>query len=153
MVIQNWKKKLDKPLIFFILFSAAICVESYKLGVGTFNKPRSGFFPLLLGAVIGILATILQLIKFFSKEQADIKVFVPFKKIIPLVVSLFAYVLFIELLGFVVATLLLIVFFLKMIESLSWKLTAPVAIGMPLLTYLVFRDLLRIQLPRGPFGF
>jgi putative tricarboxylic transport membrane protein len=150
---EHWKKNLDKPLIFFILFSAAVCVESYKLGVGTFNKPRSGFFPLLLGAVIGTLAVILQLIRLFSKGRDTPKVFVPFKRIVPLGVSLFAYVLLIQFLGFVIATVLLVVFFLKIIESLPWKVTAPVAIGIPFLTYFIFRILLRIQLPTGFMGF
>ena len=152
-MIQNWKNNLDKSLLFFIMFSAAICVESYKLGLGTFHRPRSGFFPFLLGAAIGVLAIILQFIKVFSKAQTNIEISVPFKRIVPLGVSLFVYVLLIDLIGFVLATSLLVVFFLKMMESLSWKITAPVAIGIPLLAYLVFRVLLRVQLPRGPFGF
>jgi putative tricarboxylic transport membrane protein len=151
---NNKKRRLDTSLIFFICLSIAICVESYKLGIGTVGKPRSGFFPFLMGGSIGVLATTLQLVRIFTKRvTANLNLSVPYKRILPLMASLFVYVFLLDLLGFVIPTFFLVLFFLKAIESLSWKVTGVVAIGIASLTYFIFSFLLRVQLPRGFMGF
>ena len=147
------RKTTDISLIFFILFSAAICVESYKLGLGSFNAPNPGLFPFLISIMLGVLATFRLLVSLFLGIANVPKISTPLKRIFPLMASFFAYPILTNELGFVIPTFLLVVFLLKVIEAKSWRVTIVVSVGLVFFTYLIFKILLGIQLPRGFIGF
>ncbi len=151
--IQERREELDIPLIVLILFSAGICVESYKLGVGTLSLPGTGFFPLLIGILLGALALVRQLRISLSRESMDKpNISGPLKRVLPFTASLFGYVYLMDKLGFVISTFLWIAIVLKLIEHKSWKIVLSLGIGIPVCTHLIFKMLLRAQLPRGLIG-
>ena len=149
------RKTTDISLIFFILFSAAICVESYKIGLGSFNAPKPGLFPLLIGLLLGTLAMFRLFIDILSKTRTDNLniVIIPLKRMSFLIISLLLYGLFMDKIGFNIATFVLVVFLLKVIESKSWLTTISIATGMTISIHLIFRIWLGIQLPKGFMGF
>lgn len=130
-------------------------MESYKIGLGSFNAPKPGLFPLLIGLLLGTLAMFRLFIDILSKTRTDNLniVIIPLKRISFLIISLLLYGLFMDKIGFNIATFVLVVFLLKVIESKSWLTTISIATGMTISIHLIFRIWLGIQLPKGFMGF
>lgn len=148
------KKSKDISLIFFIVLSIAICLESYNLGIGSFMDPKSGLFPLISGLLMGIFSVIKLIINLFSEE----KNYGPeaaryLKRISLLAISLLAYAVLMTKLGFVISTFLLIVFLLKVIESKPLYIVLSLAVAVTGFIYLIFKTWLGIPLPVGFIGF
>jgi putative tricarboxylic transport membrane protein len=74
-------------------------------------------------------------------------------KILLVLISLFLYAFFMETLGFIVVTLLLLIFLLGIIEKKKFGYTIFVSAGVTAIAYLIFEIWLRSQLPRGLLGF
>ncbi len=144
-------RRVNLFLVFLILLAAAICAESYRLGMGTFNKPGSGLFPFITGLLIGVLATVRQL--GIGEQNGIPNSSASLNRVFSLAAALFVYVFLLDKIGFTLSTILLIVFFLRMIEAKSWILTVLIAIPTPFCTYLIFKILLRVQIPTGFIGF
>ncbi len=144
-------RRVNLFLLILIFLSVAICVESYRLGMGTFNKPGSGLFPFITGLLIGVLATVRQLS--VGEQNRIPNVSAPPNRVLSLAAALFVYAFLLDKIGFILSTILLIVFFLRVIEAKSWIVTALIAILTPFCTYLVFKILLRVQMPIGFIGF
>jgi putative tricarboxylic transport membrane protein len=146
-------KKIDKGLLFFIAFSCVICVESYKLGLGTYSSPMAGFFPFLVGILLGGLATIALFSAIFMPGSSDkYEIIIPVKRILPLSLAVLAYALLLDKLGFVISTFILVAFLLRVLEGKSWWITISVAIAVSFFTQFFFKGFLRVQLPQGFLG-
>ena len=74
-------------------------------------------------------------------------------KIILVLLSLFLYAFFMEILGFIPVTLLIFIFLLGMIEKKTWGFTISVSVVVTGISYLVFEIWLKSQLPKGLLGF
>ena len=74
-------------------------------------------------------------------------------KIISVLLSLFLYAMLMEWLGFLIVTLLLFVFLLKVIEKKKWWLTILVGLIVTAISYLIFEVGLQSQLPKGVLEF
>ena len=62
------------------------------------------------------------------------------------------YALVLEVVGFVAATFALLLFFFRALERQRWPLALAGSLVTALLTYLVFKVWLHVQLPAGPGG-
>ncbi|MEO0249858.1 MAG: tripartite tricarboxylate transporter TctB family protein [candidate division WOR-3 bacterium] len=142
---------------FWLLFSLFISYESYKLGLGNVNQPGPGFLFFWTGIVIAILSVIVIVRSFSAKASGAAKEADAGRrrltKIIPVLVALFLYALFIEWLGFIIVTLLLFLFILGVVEKKHWLFTIAVSVLVTVLSYLVFEVALQSQLPKGLLGF
>lgn len=67
-------------------------------------------------------------------------------------VALCVYALALEPLGFVAATFALLLFFFKALERQRWLVALASSLTTALLTYLVFKVWLNVQLPAAPWG-
>ena len=67
--------------------------------------------------------------------------------------SLFLYALLMESLGFILVTLLIFIFILRMIEKKSWFSVAITSVMVTVASYLIFEIALQSQLPKGILGF
>jgi len=67
--------------------------------------------------------------------------------------SLATYILVLEHLGFLLATGLLTLFLLKVVERERWLTSLAVAVGNAVVLQTVFRTLLGVSLPKGFLGF
>jgi hypothetical protein len=144
------KKRIDRGLLFLIALSSAICVESYKLGLGTYGSPKPGFFPFLLGILLGGLATATLLASLFAaRPAASRKRPIPMRRMLALTANVLAYPFLLDRVGFSISTAILIAFLLKVLEAKSWWITVSVAIGVSFITHFFFKGVLRVQLPQG----
>jgi hypothetical protein len=144
--------------IFWMSFAFLVCLGGLKLGFGTFQEPHAGFIPFLSGLLLGLLALVDLVSGFVNKwrkEKADNEIWVAinWKKLILAVVVLFLYSAILTTLGFVIDTLLLLLFFFRLTEPKSLWTVLIASLATTGLCYLVFKILLSIQLPRGFLGF
>jgi putative tricarboxylic transport membrane protein len=155
------KDKVDRASGFFwLIFSAFVSYESYKLGLGTLHQPGPGFLFFWTGIVTAILSLIVVLksLRKGSPEEAPEPIFGKggkgrMTKIVLVLISLFLYALSMERLGFLIVTLLFFIFLLGVIEKKKWSFAVLVSLIVTAISYLVFEMGLQSQLPKGLLEF
>jgi len=137
----------------WLLLGLLIAEESYRLGLGSFGKPDSGFFPFLIGIFLVGLAVILLWQPWAGEEKrARSGDKINYAKIVYCLLSLYVYALSFEWLGFILATFLLLVILLKFIEHKGWILSVTVSLATAVVSYIFFGVLLQALLPKGILG-
>jgi putative tricarboxylic transport membrane protein len=141
--------------VFWLVFSIAVCLESWRLNVGGLHTPGPGFLPFYTAILLGILALIslMQTLKVVGGPASEIWGGIRWFKLGLMLASLFLYTLLFSLLGFVLATFLLLLVLFRVIEPYGWKMvliSSVLTIGG---TYFFFVILLESRLPRGFLGF
>ena len=143
--------------IFWLFFSGLICIESYRMGLGTLHQPGPGFLFFWTAVTMGILSIVIFVRAWVSKKAGGPEGSIFGKenvlKIIFVLLSLFLYAFFMETLGFIPVTLLLFIFLLKMIEKKRLGFTIFVSVVVTGISYLIFEIWLQSQLPKGLLGF
>jgi len=144
--------------IFWITIALLVCLGGYNLGFGTFQRPSPGFMPILCGLLLGFLAFV-DLISGFvnrwkaEKEDKEIWSGINWGKLILTLGVLFVYTALFSTLGFVIGTILLLLFLFRLMESRAWWIILMGSAAIVALFYLGFKVGLDSQLPRGFLGF
>ena len=124
--------------------------------MGRISVPGPGFMPFWVGVTLAILSIILlgeatvrkpsaeEQVKFLSGEGKWLRVVFT---VVPLLI--FAFI--VETLGFIVSTLLLIFFLFRFISNRKWWVAITATILVTLAAHLIFRVVLKVQLPYGIF--
>jgi len=136
--------------LFFVLFSTYICVESLRLGLGTFHRPGAGFISFYCGIVLGVLSVILGL--GFLRNAEEQESWGNWRRILLLLVAILIFTLLLEKLGFLPSTFLLIFLVLKGVERRGWGFSLGIALLVAVASYVVFNTLLKADLPAGLLG-
>jgi putative tricarboxylic transport membrane protein len=134
--------------LFFALFSTYICVESLRLGLGTFHRPGPGFLSFYAGIILGFLSLTLVSLEFFRHPEEGAS-WQSWGRILLVVLAIFVFTLLLEKLGFLPSTFLFIWFLLRVVERRGWGFSVGVALLVALASYVVFDVLLKAQLPAG----
>jgi putative tricarboxylic transport membrane protein len=150
-------KKIDIfSSLFLILFGAVFCVSSLRLGIGRIHAPGPGLIPFGTGALLILLSigTILEACtgsrgeehtSLFQGKRLGVVVWVQ--------VCLFAYVLVLDILGFILATFLIMVVLFRISEKQSWKMVLLASAITTCFSYFLFDYVLECGFPRGVLGF
>jgi putative tricarboxylic transport membrane protein len=142
---------------FWLLFSVVASIESYRLGLGTLHQPGPGFLFFWTGIAMVIMSivVIIRAWGLLKAGEAPSSIFEKenLLKIVFVLLALFLYAFLMEILGFILITLLLFLFLLGMIEKKSWYFTLFVSIAVTVIAYLLFETWLKSQLPQGILGF
>jgi putative tricarboxylic transport membrane protein len=142
---------------FWFIFSMFVSYHSYKLGMGTLHQPGPGFLFFWTGIFVGILSLTVILRSFGKRppEEAQESVFQKWKvtKVVLVLIALFIYGLLMEWLGFIIVTLLLFLFILRVVEKKKWLFTVLVSLTVTAISYLLFETGLQSQLPKGLLEF
>jgi putative tricarboxylic transport membrane protein len=143
--------------VFWLLFAILVGIESKRLGLGTLHEPGPGFLFFGASIALGIMSLVILIRAWMSKktEKTEISIFggENIFKILLVLISVFLYAFFMETLGFIVVTLLLLIFLLGIIEKKKWGYTVFVSVAVTAIAYLIFDIWLRSQLPKGLLGF
>lgn len=142
----------------WIGFAAIVCWGGLKLGFGSFHQPQAGFMPLLSGLVLGLLALvdlISGVINHWKGEKADKEIWadIHWGKLLLTLVMLFIYTVFFNTLGFIIATILLLLFLYRVMEPRPWWVVIIASFITTGLFYVGFKIGLDSQLPGGFLGF
>jgi hypothetical protein len=132
------------------LFAAA---QGLALGLGSLQRPGSGFFPFWGGVVLGLLSIVLVVRALTGPGAAErVRFRLDSSKPVVAVGAVLGYLLLLETLGFVTVTILLLLLLFRL-ERRSWAFSAASAVAGALASYALFELWLKTQLPAGPFGF
>lgn len=75
------------------------------------------------------------------------------KKLVLILVILLSYAFLLEKLGYVLSTFLLLFFLFRFVEAQRWLVTIAGSLMVSLVSYGVFDKWLKMQLPKGIWGF
>ena len=146
-------EKRQRIALFLWLFLALfVCIESWRLGLGSFSMPGPGF--LTFGVSLFIILAVFIV---FCRERGGniVKSAAPLFKgknvrnIIYGFSAIFAYPLLLNKLGFVLCTLFLVGFCLKVIKPHRWRVVLGISILTAFISYVLFIVWLGILLPKG----
>lgn len=140
-------------LLWFAL-GLLVCYGASRLGVGNVTDPGSGFIFLWSGALLAALSLLLvtDSLRAAAGEAQGIRE-TNWVKVFLVLASLALYALFLEKLGFVLTTFLLLSFLLRLSEETTWPRVLGVASAAALGSFALFELWLQIRLPKGIFGF
>jgi len=145
------------PTVSLVLMAVglAIAVGSLGYGWGSFDSPGAGFLPFFSGvAIAGFSAlTLLQSLAKGWPRLREAWKGARWQRPAIVTACLLLYSAFLRDLGFLISTVILMIYLYRMLEPSSWKETIFAALATTLGFYLVFQIWLQAQLPRGPLGF
>ena len=143
--------------LFWFIFGVVSCIASIHYGLGDFHNPGTGFTPFLATLSISIFSVI-----GFVKSTLRHKKGIRWKSLMKgakwgrallMVGALFAYAFLLTPLGFTLCTALYISFLLRVGKFNRWPLAIAGGIITASATYGIFVVLLKVQFPKGPWGF
>jgi putative tricarboxylic transport membrane protein len=140
-------RKLRAGLFCFGL-SLFILWESLRLGIGTPNEPGSGFLSFCAGLTLSVLSLMLV---YGSWRVREPRKSLP-RRVLLALISLFAYSLVLNKLGFIISTFFLVGVLFQLGEPRRWWALLGMSALVTLLAYLVFSILLNVYFPRGFLG-
>jgi putative tricarboxylic transport membrane protein len=139
---------------FWIALGILVCYGASRLGLGRVTEPGSGFIFFWSGLIL----VFLSLLDFAhslrsTEEMVQERAKMDWVKIALVILSLMLYAFFLERLGFVVTTFVLLSFLLGWIERTRWTRSLGIASAAALGSFAIFELWLKIRLPKGIFGF
>lgn len=142
--------------IFWLIISVLILKATWGLPFGTLSRPKPGFFPLIIGMISGLLSLILFVKSWLGKKEGgeDFRFFPErgggMRITLTLGTMLVFYLIF-ESVGFLLTTFFLILVLIRFVEPHKWLYSIGVAILVSFGSYLLFKVLLKSDLPMGIF--
>ena len=138
--------------VMMIIFSLIVIGGSLQVGISwAFDGPRAGFFPFYIAVMI-LVASNINLYQAISAGP-QVRLFAEWGQlgqVLRVVIPSAVYVALVSWLGMYVASGLLIGVFMKWIGRYGWGLVLPIAIGVPIVTFIVFEKWFLVPLPKGP---
>jgi hypothetical protein len=121
-----------------------------EIGWG-FEGPKAGFFPFYVCLIV-LGASIVNIFNTLTEQtRGDLfATWYQLRQVMSVVVPTAVYVAVVPWIGIYVASMVLIAFFMKTLGNYKWRLILPIAIGVPVIIYLVFERWFLVPLPKGP---
>jgi putative tricarboxylic transport membrane protein len=136
--------------VFGILLGVAVMIASLRLHLGTPTEPQPGFFPFTAGALLVLLCAIL-LVKALSGRSEGAEPFGELWRPLILIIGLLVYSVVLDVVGYVIATILLSGVVLRVLDTKTWWKLVVISLALSIGTYLLFDRLLDVSLPGGIF--
>ena len=131
-----------------ILTAIPVAAAAWGFGVGNPKSPGAGFWPLLIVATMGGLGVWLIV----HPSRDGVAAAAPESRWGRLWIALGTmvfYVAALDRLGFPLATVLLLLVQLRWVEGRPWRSSVGIAVLATLLSFVLFRVLLKVPLPAG----
>jgi putative tricarboxylic transport membrane protein len=152
--VKKTKITIASVALFWVALGILLCYGAIRLGVGSASEPGSGFIFFWSGLILVVLSLIAFAESLRNGEQANPGIgALNWRKIVLVLLALLLYAFFLERLGFVLMTFLLLSFLLALIEGAHWGRSLGVAGAAAGGSYAIFELWLKIRLPHGIFGF
>jgi hypothetical protein len=135
-----------------VLFALLVIWECRHLPLGTFRLPGPAFVPALLASLLLAFGVVL-IVSGKSAPLLSSLSWTEWRQALAILAACAFAVFAIERLGYRLSMLLALVFLLKGVERRGWVLSLTFAVALSFGSFFLFHSLLRVPLPRGPFGF
>jgi putative tricarboxylic transport membrane protein len=139
--------------LFTLAFGVIVLIGSLQVGIDWgVEGPKPGFFPFYISLFIiaASLYNLLQATSLGGIKQGLFSSWEQLRRVMSVVVPASVYVAIVPFLGMYVSSLLLIGVFMMWLGGYSFWKTLPIAVGVPLVAYIVFERYFQIPLPKGP---
>ena len=134
------------------LFALIVIVGSVQVGIGWGAEgPKAGFFPFYVGLVI-LGSSIINFGAVMSERRND-QLFAEWGqlgKVMSMLIPTAIYVALVPWIGIYVASMLLIAVFMRWLGRYGWGMIAAIAVGVPVVTFIIFEKWFLVPLPKGP---
>jgi hypothetical protein len=133
------------------VFGGVVVLGSVLAGIGwDAEGPRAGFFPFLIGLfIIGA-----SVINFWNALRSDpdalFAEWVQIRHVFSVINPTALYVLAMPFTGLYVGSAVFIAYFMRHLGKYRWWTALAVAIGTPVVVYIVFERWFMVPLPKGP---
>jgi hypothetical protein len=152
------KKDPSYITLVWIALGVFVAAYSFKLGVGNLRSPGPGFFPCLLGVIICCLALYKLITECLvhAKATGTGKETVPtgagtpsrVSKLVFIALTLLAYALMLEWLGYIIITFLAMILLLRFSGYTSWTRIIAYSVIIAGISYFIFHYL-GVMFPPG----
>jgi len=152
-------KKLNLAVDVIVFFLGALmCWASLQMRYGKVARPGPGFLPFWCGALISIISLALFLHQLWKKNRAPKKSAEAFQGVDPLqpiaiLGAMILYGLLYESLGFLLSNFLFLPLIFRLVWKKRWGFILIATLLMDIAFYLLFQELLQVQLPKGVLGY
>lgn len=145
---ELWSGAAGLALAVFVIW------QSRKLGIGSINDPGSGYVLFYTGLLMVLFSLVIMIAGATEGGATLGSLWAGARWIKPLTViaCLAAFAVLLEPLGFLLATVPLMLVLLRVIDPVRWTLAVPLSVLAPLATWWVLKHGLAIQLPAGIFN-
>jgi putative tricarboxylic transport membrane protein len=120
-------------------------VVSFGLGIGSLSDPGAGLWPFAISVAM-VVASVIALLR--AKQDDDVEAFD--RGILPVVLSvasLIVYAALLPMIGFEIPTVLLLVFWIKVLGKEGWRPAVTVAVVATVAVYALFVLLFAVPIP------
>ena len=146
--------------IFWLVIGTLTTIYAYQFGLGSLDHPGPGFIFLLGGLCLIILSTIDFARTFIRKPETDkdkemqlIWKNLQWQKVLLVLGSLLVYIYFLDVAGFWISTVLLMIILFKGVEFTKWWPAILASLITALISYVIFKVCLQVDFPKGFLGF
>jgi len=150
-MFRSGKVRKDPEILaglFFVVFGIAVIFGALGLPLGTPLEPKPGFFPLLAGIFLAVVSLI-YFTGHLRKSGSGIQSSGVWRRPAGLIAGLCLYSLILDFAGYVIATILLSVIILRILETPKWWRIVPLGFAASVGSYLLFDVILGVTLPPG----
>ena len=126
--------------------------ENRVYPVGTLQEPGPGYLPLLLAVFLGAMAILIAVWGIRSAPLASMN-WTEATRAVVILAACAAATFALERIGYRLTMVVMLVFFLGVLERRRPLPVALVSLGFSLASFYVIGDLLHVPLPRSPWGF
>ncbi|HEV8342205.1 MAG TPA: tripartite tricarboxylate transporter TctB family protein [Candidatus Binatia bacterium] len=135
-------------------FGLSVCYGASRLGLGNITDPGPGFIFFWSGSILTLLSLMLLFNSLQETAPEDRETGrTNWTKVACVLAALLFFAFFLEKLGFVFTTFLLLCFLLGVSGGKSWLPVLGVASAAAVGSFALFELWLKIRLPKGIFGF
>jgi putative tricarboxylic transport membrane protein len=142
--------------IFLMALGSLVIFDSVRVGTGWADDgPRSGYFPFYIGCFLLGSASVVFISTLFKWRQHQAQIFVTraqFKLVLAVFVPMLVYVGLIPILGLYLASVLLMVYFMRQHGRYGWVRTLAVSTLVQVLLFWMFERWFLVLLPKGFFA-
>ena len=135
-----------------VLLAVVTAWETRRLPLGTLHNPGPGYMPLLLAIILAALGVVVVLYGGSSPRLAELR-WLEARHAAAILIGCGFAAFALEWLGYRLTVVVLLAFLLGVMERKRPAVVAAVALGLSFGSFFLFSNLLRVPLPRGPWGF
>lgn len=154
---ESGKKRVDMiTSIVLLIFGVFVVTQALDMGIMMQYSPGAGMFPLGIGGLISVLSLSMLVESLNPKTPDKASKFsnkAGMLTSLKLMAGLVAYVALLRPLGYLIMTMALVLYIMKVVEKTKTKTALLVAFSVTLLLFLIFQVGLKVTLPKSPFGF
>ena len=137
--------------VVLMLIALLVGWQNRAYPIGNLAEPGPGYMPLMIACALGVFGLLIAL-RAGASPLINTLDWSEGKRGIVMLIACAAAVFALERIGYRLSMIALLVFMLGVVERKRAVPTLLVAFGFAFLSYYLFASLLKVQLPRGPWG-